>query len=215
VASNKGTHTNLQDIEFAIQTEIPLIKQHLSDMVWAYRSKGITTERYNRITAESQSIRIHPSTAATIAHGFAMISRFFPGAREVLAQIDEEIVHSILGKVQPGKAYCFEDQYLSTGGQIYELMCGHDRFIGDLRPLLEKILRSRGLSLGLCCHPYDLCTELIAREAGVIITNPYGDPVRAGLNVTENVSWVGYANENIRKQVEPNLQKALRKYQLI
>jgi hypothetical protein len=215
VAPNKGNRTNLQDIEFAIQTEIPLIKQHLSDMIWAYRSKGIAAERYNRLTGERQSITIHPSTAATIAHGFAMISRFFPGAREVLAQIDEEIVHGILGDVQPGKAHCFEDQYLSTGGQLYELMCGHDRFIGDLRPLLEKILNRRGLSLGLCCHPYDLCTELIAREAGVIITDENGYPVHSKLNVTENISWIGYANESIRAQVEPNLQKALRKHQLI
>jgi fructose-1,6-bisphosphatase/inositol monophosphatase family enzyme len=215
IAPNKGNNTNLQDIEFAIQTEIPLIKQHLSDIIWAYRSKGVTAERYNRLSGESQSITIHPSTAATIAHGFAMISRFFPGARDVLAQIDEEIVYSILGEVQPGKAHCFEDQYLSSGGQLYELMGGHDRFVADLRPLLEKILIKRGLSLGLCCHPYDLCTELIAREAGVIITDENGYSVCSKLNVSENVSWVGYANENIRKQVEPQLQKALRKYQMI
>jgi fructose-1,6-bisphosphatase/inositol monophosphatase family enzyme len=215
VAPNKGTQTNLQDIEFAIQTEIPLVKQYLSDMVWAYRTKGIAAERYNRLTGESQSIALHPSTATTIAHGFAMISRFFPGAREVLAQLDEEIIRNILGDVQKGKAHCFEDQYLSSGGQLYELMCGHDRFVGDLRPLLEKILLRRGLALGLCCHPYDLCTELIAREAGVIITDPIGAPVHAVLNVTEDISWVGYANENIRKQVEPHLQKALRKYQMI
>jgi len=144
-----------------------------------------------------------------------MISRFFPGAREVLAQIDEDIVHSILGDVQPGKAHCFEDQYLSSGGQLYELVCGHDRFVADLRPLLEKILKKRGLALGLCCHPYDLCTELIAREIGVVVTDPEGELVRAKLNVTENVSWVGYANDTIRQQVEPHLQNTLRKYQLI
>jgi fructose-1,6-bisphosphatase/inositol monophosphatase family enzyme len=215
VAPNKGNNTNLQDIEFAIQTEIPLIKQYLSDMVWAYRSKGIGAERFNRLTGKSRAISIHPSTATTIAHGFAMISRFFPGAREVLAQIDEDIVHSILGDVQPGKAHCFEDQYLSSGGQLYELMCGHDRFVADLRPLLEKILKKRGLTLGLCCHPYDLCTELIAREAGVVVTDPQRQPVHAKLNVAENVSWIGYANDTIRRQVEPHLQNTLRKYQLI
>jgi len=31
VAPNKGPATSLRDIEFAIQTEIPLVKQHLSD----------------------------------------------------------------------------------------------------------------------------------------------------------------------------------------
>jgi hypothetical protein len=57
-----------------------------------------------------------------------------------------------------------EDQYLSSGGQLYELISGRDRFIADLRPLMEPLLNRRGLMLGICAHPYDLCTELIARE---------------------------------------------------
>lgn len=43
-----------------------------------------------------------------------------------------------------------------------------DRFVANLRPLVEPLLRRRGLALGICCHPYDLCTELIAREMGVV-----------------------------------------------
>ena len=83
---------------------------------------------------------LRPSRARSIAHGFAMTSRFFPGAREILAEIDEEIVRAALGPAYPGKAHCFEDQYISTGGQLYELMAGHDRFIADIRPLMEKKL---------------------------------------------------------------------------
>ena len=105
-----------------------------------------------------------------------MIARFFPGAREELAAIDEEVVRGALGPVRPGKAQCFEDQYISTGGQLYELMAGHDRFVADLRPLMETLLERRGLALGICCHPYDLCTELIAREGGVIVTDEHGRP---------------------------------------
>ena len=118
------------------------------------------------VTTVSDPIFAQPSLAPTIAHGYAGITRFFPGAREELAAIDEEIVLGALGPVQPGKAHCFEDQYASSGGQLYELTSGHDRFIADLRPLMENVLRERGQSLGICCHPYDLCTELIAREAG-------------------------------------------------
>jgi fructose-1,6-bisphosphatase/inositol monophosphatase family enzyme len=215
IALNKGADTNLQDIEFAVQTEIPIVKQHLSDVVSAYKGKGIEARRHNRISGKYQPIRLQPSSAQSIKHGFAMIARFFHGARDVLAQIEEEIIGKILGHVETGKALCFEDQYLSTGGQIYELISGHDRFIADLRPLLKNVMRERGVDLGLCCHPYDLCTELIAREAGVIITDERGNPVRPKLNVTENVSWIGFANENIRKEVEPHLVDTLRKYNLI
>ena len=215
IAPNKGEDTSLQDIEFAIQTEIPIVKQHLSDVVTAYKGKGIEARRYNRLSGKHQPINLQPSSAQSIKHGFAMIARFFHGARDVLAQIEEEIIRNILGNVESGKALCFEDQYLSTGGQIYELISGHDRFIADLRPLLENVMMERGVGLGLCCHPYDLCTELIAREAGVIITDEKGNPVKSKLNVTDNISWIGFANESIRKEVEPHLVDALEKHHLI
>ncbi len=215
IAPNKGKDTNLRDIEFAIQTEIPVVKQYLSDIVSAYKGKGIEARRYNRISGDQQSINLQPSSARSIKHGFAMIARFFNGGRDILAQIDEEVIRNILGNAKGGKALCFEDQYLSTGGQIYELICGHDRFIADLRPLLEDVLKERGAGLGLCCHPYDLCTELIAREAGVIITDEKGNPVQATLNVTDNICWIGFANHSIKKQVEPHLINALKKYRLL
>ena len=84
---------------------------------------------------------LRPSQSPTIAHGYAQVARFFPGARAELAAIDDEIVAGALGPVRPGKAQCFEDQYIVVGGQLYELASGHDRFTADLRPLMES--RSR------------------------------------------------------------------------
>ncbi len=209
VAPNHGPGTSLAVIELAVQTEIPLVKQHLSDALWAQRGTGAHAERLNRLTGERQPLAPRPSRAHTIAHGFAMIARFFPGARAELAAIDEEIVQAVLGPARAGKAQCFEDQYVSSGGQLYELIAGHDRFIADLRPLMEPLLARRGLALGICCHPYDLCTELIARKLGVIVTDEHGDPLHAPLGIDANVAWVGYANPQIRAQIEPALHHAL------
>ncbi len=210
VAPNRGAATGLRDIVLALQTEIPLVKQHLSDSLWAVKGEGVSAERFDRLTGEARAVRLRPSGAPTIAHGFAMVARFFPGAREELAAIDEELVRGALGPVRAGKAHCFEDQYICTGGQLYELVAGHDRFVADLRPLMERKLAARGLRLGICCHPYDLATELIAREAGVIVTDPTGGPLDALLDVETDVAWVGYANAKVRAQMEPLLQAALR-----
>ena len=209
VAPNRGAQTGLADIELAVQTEIPLVKQHLSDTLWATRGQGAQGERFNRLSGEHYKLTLHPSRARSIAHGFAMVARFFPGAREELAAIDEEVVRGALGPPLAGKAHCFEDQYISTGGQLYELIAGHDRFVADLRPLMEQLLRRRGQALGICCHPYDLCTELIARELGVIVTDERGKPLIAPLDVETDVAWIGYANTAIRAQIEPLLRRAL------
>jgi fructose-1,6-bisphosphatase/inositol monophosphatase family enzyme len=206
VAPNRGLATSLADIVLAVQTEIPIVKQHLSDQLWAIRGQGVHAERFNRLTGERHSFRPRPSQVKTIAHGFATVSRFFPGAREHLAAIDEEIVQGAVGPAQDAKAQCFEDQYISTGGQLYELIMGHDRFIADIRPLMR---------IGMCCHPYDICTALIAREAGVIVTDAEGQPLQAPLDVNTDVSWVGFANVDIRSQIEPVMQDALRKRGLL
>jgi fructose-1,6-bisphosphatase/inositol monophosphatase family enzyme len=196
----------LADIELAVQTEIPVVKQHLCDEICAVRGQGAAAHRVNRLTGDGRALELRPSTATTISQGFATVSRFFPGYRAELAAIDEEVVQAAIGTPQPGKAQCFEDQYISSGGQLYELFAGHDRFVADLRPLFE---RRRAGGAALCCHPYDLCTELIARELGVHVTDERGRPLAAPLDVSADVSWVGYANESVRAQIEPHLRRAL------
>ena len=64
---------------------------------------------------------------------------------------------------------------------------------------------------GLCCHPYDLSCALIADELGVILTDALGNPLSAPFDVHSNVAWIGYANDGIRRQIEPLLQASLRK----
>jgi hypothetical protein len=50
---------------------------------------------------------------------------------------------------------------------------------------------------------------------GVVVTDEKGRPLSAPLDVSSDVTWVGYANEAIRQQIEPHLQAALQKRGLI
>lgn len=211
VAPNRGADTRLRDVVLAVQTEIPLVKQHLSDQMWATRGQGAQAVRFDRVRGSSSPLMLRPSRADTIAHGFASVSRFFPGARDVLAAIDDEIAMAIVGSTAL-KALCFEDQYISTGGQLAELMLGHDRFIADIRPLLHDVLAKRGLPHPLCCHPYDLCTVLIAEELGLRVTDPAGNPIDSPFDLEADVAWVGYANEKLRARIEPVLRAALARH---
>jgi hypothetical protein len=72
------------------------------------------------------------------------------------------------------------------------------------------MLAARGRALGICSHPYDLCTELIAREAGVLVSDPSGRRLSAPLDVFTDIAFVAYANDAIRAQVDPALRAALR-----
>ncbi len=211
VAPNPRTRpARLSDIEIAIQTEIPLVKQHLSDSLWAIAGGQVGGERYNRINGARTSMHPRPSQSRTILQGFGNISRFFPGPRALLAEIDDALVEKLLGKLPVNRTVAFEDQYISSGGQFYELLMGHDRWIADLRPLVWAKMGERGLS----CHPYDVCTELIARMSGVTLLDGHGNTLDAPLDVDHDVSWMGFANTHLAASIAPVLLDLLRKHKL-
>ena len=159
-------------------------------------------------------LALRPSTARGLENGFAMLSRFFPGGKEILAALEEELIEAVVGPVVPGKARVFEDQYISTGGQYFELMSGRDRFNADVRGCLDRLMARRGRALGITCHPYDACTALIAQEAGVEITDARGGPLDVPLDTTTPVSWIAYANPHLRALVEPVMRRLMRKHGL-
>jgi fructose-1,6-bisphosphatase/inositol monophosphatase family enzyme len=208
VAPNKGAATRLRNIEIAVMTELPSSKMGQADVLWAIKGRGAKARRIDLKTGKAQPLALAPSTASTIDHGFASVSNFFPGTKILAAEVMEQIAHKLIGPADVTRATVFEDQYISTGGQFYELMIGHDRFNADLRPLLYAAQKQ---PLGLCCHPYDCAAALIAEEAGVILTDARGGPLDGPLDVTSPISWAGFANARLRKGIEPILDGYLRK----
>jgi len=208
-APNRGRATNMSDIEVAVQTELCTRKAARGDMAWAIRGQGAQAEETNFYTGQKRSWTPRASSAPSVAGGFAMLSKFFVGSKGWLAELEEELMRQVLGEPEGGQPQTFDDQYISNGGQLFELMSGRDRFNGDLRPLAHAILFGSPTAR-LCSHPYDLCTELIAREAGVIVTDASGEPLRAPLDVSTPMQWLAYANPSIQREIEPKLLELLR-----
>ena len=207
IAPNKGRTTNLTDIEVAVMTELPTTRALLADQLWASKGGGAVREGKNLVTGERKILPIRPSKSNNLNHGFASIAKFFPPAKAEIAKLEGEL----LARVAPDEGenpLVFDDEYICTGGQLYEIMVGHDRFIADLRPLFFDALK---LPKKLVCHPYDICTELIAREAGVIVTDEKGKPLSGILDIRGDVNWVGYANKTLQDLIEQPLQELLGK----
>ncbi|HET9929435.1 MAG TPA: hypothetical protein VFQ35_02055, partial [Polyangiaceae bacterium] len=192
-----------------IQSELPLLKQRYRDQLVARRGHGVEAIRVDMVDGARQPLSLRPSRARELSHAFATFCRFFPGVRDEIAALDDELMFALMGPPPEKKALCFEDQYTSTGGQFYELMAGHDRFIADLRPLFAPLLAERGLPAPLCCHPYDVATALIAEELGVCLRSPWGEPFDVRLDIDSDVAWVGYANAELMRSVEPVLISVL------
>ncbi len=214
VAENRGEATTLADIELAVQVELPTTRAAVADTLWAIRGQGAFGETVDLKSGTRVGFRPKPSRAASIRGGFAMLASFFPIGKDVLASIEENLALELFGDLATNKTALFNDQYLSTGGQLYELMMGHDRMIADIRSVLYEKLEREGKPTGHSCHPYDLCTALIAQEAGVIVTNGRGNKIDFPMNTTADISWIGYANPTIQTEVEAVLLKLMEKFGL-
>lgn len=208
LAPQRGAATQLEDIVVAVMSEIPTSKQQRCDQLSAIRGRGVRAVTVDPVAGTRKAWRPRPSRATEFDHGFASLARFFPEGKAWLGALEEDLWRELglLGKA--GGQRVFDDQYISTGGQLFELVAGHDRMLGDLRPLAYARLGYS--SAALCCHPYDICTALIAREAGCIVEAPDGGPLRLPLDTTTPVAWMGYANVHLARLVRPVLRRLLR-----
>ena len=208
-AKNLGSNTQLSDIQAAAMVEIPTSKMFLADSLSAIKNEGTKAHRRNIFTKEINPLEICPSQETHLKGGFAQVARFFSPGRKELAEIEEELLDRLYPDAKPGEILNFEDQYISTGGQLYEILTGKDRFTADIRPALFKAYPH--LRKGHVCHPYDMAALLVAQEAGIIISDISGNELNSPMNTTDPVNWVAYCNPNLKKIISPQFLNILKK----
>ena len=143
LAPQRGVETRLSDIVVAAMTELPVAKQRLADQVSAVRGcgpDGIVAERVCLESGERRSVQLRPTAETDFEHGFVSIARFFPEAKTLLSRFEEALWQAVYPDCDAPGPMIFDDQYICSGGQLYELLAGRDRMFGDLRPLAFRAL---------------------------------------------------------------------------
>ena len=183
-----------------------------SDEIWAVRRAGGSRPPVSIASlARTRPLILQPSTATTIAARLRDDLTVLSGRAGVSAAIDDELVRTALGRRNRARRRC---STINTHARRPDLRArdgaGPDRrrFAAAGQPLVAV----RGTSLGHCCHPYDLCTKLIAEEAGVVVTDPRRPPMTAPLDTESNVAWIGYANRALHHRIAPVLIELLREH---
>jgi fructose-1,6-bisphosphatase/inositol monophosphatase family enzyme len=212
VVEERGENTRLRDAFAAALVELPTSKQSWCDAFVATREQPTTGIRMPIAGGSPVPHAGRPSLAENLDNGFGQVSNFFPGTKVLAAELMERIAEQTSGPVKTGQALIFDDQYISSGGQMVELMVGHDRFCCDLRPLFYRILeRQTGKVVrGMECHPYDVAGMLVAQNAGVVITDGFGEHLDCPLDVHTGVHWCGYANKTLQDAIQPVILQWLR-----
>ena len=188
----------LADISAAAMTELPTAKQGATDQLSGTRGGGVVAERIELLDGARRSLTVRPSTATDLEHGFGGLAKFFVPGKARLAAFESELFARL------GSQDVFDDEYISSGGQLHELLTGRDRFVADLRPLLAPEAHA--------CHPYDVCTVMLLAEAGGVVTDAWGEPLDAPLDTTTPIAWVGYANQALADTIGPVVRELLQEH---
>ena len=187
----------LADVSVAAMTELPPSKHCEADEWSAVRGgglRGVIGARADRRSGGRTTLAARPSEALSVAHQWASVAMFLPTGIEVMARFSAALFRNL------GDPLVFHDQYLSSGGQLHELLTGRDALVVDPRPLLGVGAPSP--------HPYDLATALIASEAGCVIVDLDGAALATPLDTTSSVGWIGVANPGLADHVLPAVAAA-------
>ncbi|MDA0808804.1 MAG: hypothetical protein O2945_10110 [Planctomycetota bacterium] len=210
---DNGEATTLADSVASVMVELPPSKQTLADAFSASAGKSTRGLRFRvdnslpPLISEAIDFSVRPSSKVNLQDGFATVLSMFPGTRKLAADLADRIAERC--GVMTSLPTVFDDHYISCGGLMYQLMTGRDLCCLDLRPQFNQILGRSDDDRFIESHPYDLAGLLAAQNAGVIMTNGFGKPLNAPLDVHTGVDWCGYANSHIRHLVEPIVQEWL------
>lgn len=140
-------------------------------------------------------------------HGYFPFFRYLADQRPEIARVEAAFFARTAAREGADVRTCYDDQYISNGGQLALLTTGTYRMIADLRAHLAE---RRGRTT-LTCKPYDCAGAiLVARAAGCVVTAADGSVLDFPLDVSTPVSFVGWVNARTRARLEPHLLAALR-----
>lgn len=141
-----------------------------------------------------------------VDHGYFSFFRYTPALRPLIGLLEADFFERLAREEGADTRHCFDDQYISNGGQLALLALGTYRFVADLRAhLAPRISEACTTS-----KPYDCAGAiLVAREAGCVLTDPAGATLDFPLDGSTPVSFVGYANEKSARRMLPQLNASL------
>ena len=103
-------------------------------------------------------------------------------------------------------AHCYDDQYISSGGQLALTALGTYRMVVEARAALAE---RRGEPTQVC-KPYDVAgAVLCAEEAGCVVRGLDGATLDVPLDTDTPVSFCAFANPATHARLWPHLSAAL------
>jgi len=161
--------------------------------------------RTNRPARADVTLRVDDDARAD--HGYFPFFRYQPEQRPAIARLEAAFAARLVAHEGAEARSLYDDQYISSAGQLVLLALGRYRMVIDAR---ELVARRHGLA-GPTSKPYDLAGALVcARAAGVRVRALEGGELDFPLDATTPVGFAAFVNEPTRARLEPHWHAVLR-----
>jgi len=141
-------------------------------------------------------------------HAYFPFFKYMPDMRPEIAAIEARFFERIAEREGADVRNCYDDQYISNGGQLALLALGTYRMIADVRAHLAQ---ARGRAT-LTSKPYDVAGAIVcARAAGCVITAADGSELAFPIDTETPVSFVGWVNAATEARLAPHLDAAMKR----
>jgi fructose-1,6-bisphosphatase/inositol monophosphatase family enzyme len=158
-------------------------------------SPKLRTARSSRAVTSGSTITTASTPLAT------SLFRYEPAQRPAIARLEADFFARLARHEGASVRAIYDDQYISSAGQLVLLALGRYRMVVDAR----ELVRRRFGAPGVTSKPYDLAGAVVcARAAGVVVTAAEGGTLDFPIDATTPVAYAGYANERTRARLEPH-----------
>jgi fructose-1,6-bisphosphatase/inositol monophosphatase family enzyme len=201
-----GGQPRLRDVELGLLSELPDSRAARFRTLSAWRGRGARLELHH-LTGGQPPVRseLRVDQDVRVDHGYFSFFRYTPALRPRLAQLEAHFFQALEEHEGADLRHCFEDQYISNGGQLALLCLGTYRLIADLRADLAVCIEAPCTT----SKPYDCAGAiLVAREAGCVLSAADGGELDFPLDATTPVAFVGWANPGTAARLAPHLARA-------
>jgi len=185
-------------IELGIVAELPDSRARTWRVLSAARGDGCRLE----VDGEERALEV--DAEPRLDHGYFPFFGFHPQVRPLVARLGADFFSRLESEgIDTGT--CFDDQYISSGGQLALIALGTYRMVVEPRAWLAA--RTAPTQT---CKPYDIAgAVLCATEAGAVVTDLAGAPLDHPLDATTPVSFCAFHNPATRERLWPLLEGAL------
>ncbi|QDU84396.1 hypothetical protein Pla163_15030 [Planctomycetes bacterium Pla163] len=209
-----------RDVTHGTVSELPVTAAASARRFVADEGRGAAVESRACVLGEPIGAPCAPSVlrvdTSDEPRGYLPFFRYDPHLRPAAVALESDFLERLIEHEGASARHLYDDQYISSAGQLVLLALGTYRFVCDPRPLLG----ARTSTAATTSKPYDLAGALVlAREAGCVVTPldahqlPPADgsalPFDFPLDTSAQVGFVGYHNPATARRFAPHLVHAL------